>query len=141
MKSTRIKWTVTLVCICLIAVWSVGQIACSDDDRSSDDNNNDNNSGDSDSDSDSDTDGDTDTDTDGDTDTDSDTDEECVVPAWGSGFTTGQPTANWNITAIFDQDGDGVIADAELTPTPTTLEEIHCVHGKNSLVMYLHDRD
>lgn len=96
------------------------QMGC-DDGSSSD--------GDSDGDSDSDTDGDSDTDS------DSDSDEECAPISWGSMLNIGSKPSNWEMEGYADEDGDGVISDAEKVATTFTLEDIHC--GGGELLVWL----
>lgn len=68
-------------------------------------------------------------------DTDS-ADDECTAPfEWGSGLEQYEIPGNWEFTGYFDQDGDGVVEQEEVT---FTLEDIHCT-GLQSLVVIVGD--
>ncbi len=58
---------------------------------------------------------------------------ECAEVAWGSGFTKGQPIANWDLRGFVDADGDHLVEQDEVE---FTLEDIHC-SGKESLVLVM----
>jgi hypothetical protein len=95
---------------------------------------------DSDSDSDSDSDADTDSDSDADTDSDSDSDantdtDDCTPPAWGGGFTVGEPVADWTQLGYLDADDDGIVEQDEVI---FSLTDIACA-GFESIVMLIGD--
>jgi hypothetical protein len=121
-----------LICICTISTWAL-QVGCEPGGRNfgDEDDDNDNDDGSSDSDSDSDSDADSDADTDADT----DADEDCDGIPWGSGWTIGNPVANFNITGYADTTGDHQV---ETTETTFSLEDIAC-DGNQSLLLVWSD--
>jgi hypothetical protein len=78
----------------------------------------------------------TDADTDSDSDSDANTDtDDCTPPAWGGGFTVGEPVADWTQLGYLDADDDGIVEQDEVI---FSLTDIACA-GFESIVMLIGD--
>jgi hypothetical protein len=115
-----------------LAAVGTAQIACGDDDASSD----------GDSDSDSDTDADTDSDTDTDTDSDVCTAEGVISWSSSNAAVLNQVIGNWTMTGAFDANYDGVISGDETAETTFTMEDLYCygqMEGAQSVMVLMSD--